>query len=192
MRLFFTGNMSCRGDASTKIVAVDLQTMAPLAGVIQLQGDITKVNRISSPHTFLHLSSCVRLIVFPALYLDPCIHGLMALWSIGIDSQRYHCTLWGRKGWSRHQWWRTRRCVRERERWIRKLSVMQCMFEYTRLWWDVCVVMRPLVYVLIYTLSSRPIMTRSIDCAVTGLHDIDEYIQAQLLLAVGNVCIYLI
>ena len=28
---------------SAKIVAVDLQTMAPIDGVIQLQGDITKV-----------------------------------------------------------------------------------------------------------------------------------------------------
>ena len=27
-----------------KIVAVDLQAMAPISGVIQIQGDITKVN----------------------------------------------------------------------------------------------------------------------------------------------------
>lgn len=34
------------GDTSdVKIVAVDLQAMAPLPGVIQLQGDITKVRR---------------------------------------------------------------------------------------------------------------------------------------------------
>ena len=31
--------------ADTKIVAVDLQAMAPIPGVIQLQGDITKVTR---------------------------------------------------------------------------------------------------------------------------------------------------
>ena len=30
--------------SSTKIVAVDLQAMAPIPGVIQLQGDITKVS----------------------------------------------------------------------------------------------------------------------------------------------------
>ena len=32
------------GKDETKIVAVDLQVMAPLPGVIQIQGDITKVN----------------------------------------------------------------------------------------------------------------------------------------------------
>ena len=31
------------GENNTKIVAVDLQAMAPLPGVIQIQGDITKV-----------------------------------------------------------------------------------------------------------------------------------------------------
>lgn len=31
------------GENQTKIVAVDLQAMAPLPGVIQIQGDITKV-----------------------------------------------------------------------------------------------------------------------------------------------------
>ena len=31
------------GENDTKIVAVDLQAMAPLPGVIQIQGDITKV-----------------------------------------------------------------------------------------------------------------------------------------------------
>ncbi len=30
-------------DSDVKIVAVDLQAMAPLPGVVQLQGDITKV-----------------------------------------------------------------------------------------------------------------------------------------------------
>ena len=32
------------GSDSAKIVAVDLQAMAPLKGVIQLQGDITQVS----------------------------------------------------------------------------------------------------------------------------------------------------
>ena len=32
-----------------KIVAVDLQAMAPLPGVTQIQGDITKVRRARSP-----------------------------------------------------------------------------------------------------------------------------------------------
>jgi tRNA (cytidine32/guanosine34-2'-O)-methyltransferase len=32
------------GENKTKIVAVDLQAMAPLPGVIQIQGDITKVS----------------------------------------------------------------------------------------------------------------------------------------------------
>ena len=31
-------------DDSVKIVAVDLQAMAPIPGVIQLQGDITQVS----------------------------------------------------------------------------------------------------------------------------------------------------
>ena len=34
--------------ARTKIVAVDLQAMAPLPGVTQLQGDITKVSTAES------------------------------------------------------------------------------------------------------------------------------------------------
>ena len=34
-------------DEDVKIVAVDLQAMAPLPGVIQIQGDITKVRFIS-------------------------------------------------------------------------------------------------------------------------------------------------
>ena len=33
------------GENDTKIVAVDLQAMAPLPGVIQIQGDITKVSK---------------------------------------------------------------------------------------------------------------------------------------------------
>ena len=33
-----------KGVEGAKIVAVDLQAMAPLPGVIQMQGDITKVN----------------------------------------------------------------------------------------------------------------------------------------------------
>ena len=32
------------GNSEVKIVAVDLQAMAPIPGVIQLQGDITKVS----------------------------------------------------------------------------------------------------------------------------------------------------
>ena len=35
-----------KGVDEAKIVAVDLQAMAPLPGVIQMQGDITKVIRI--------------------------------------------------------------------------------------------------------------------------------------------------
>lgn len=31
-------------DADTKIIAVDLQPMAPISGVVQLQGDITKLS----------------------------------------------------------------------------------------------------------------------------------------------------
>jgi len=34
-------------DEDVKIVAVDLQAMAPIAGVIQIQGDITKVTHLS-------------------------------------------------------------------------------------------------------------------------------------------------
>ena len=33
-------------DPEVKIVAVDLQQMAPLPGVIQIQGDITKVSNL--------------------------------------------------------------------------------------------------------------------------------------------------
>ena len=36
-----------RTDEQVKIVAVDLQAMAPLPGVIQIQGDITKVTNCS-------------------------------------------------------------------------------------------------------------------------------------------------
>lgn len=32
-------------NADVKVVAVDLQAMAPLDGIIQLQGDITKVSK---------------------------------------------------------------------------------------------------------------------------------------------------
>jgi len=35
-------------DEDVKIVAVDLQAMAPLPGVIQIQGDITKVRSTTS------------------------------------------------------------------------------------------------------------------------------------------------
>lgn len=40
-------DMDCavhRGQSSGQVVAVDLQAMAPLAGVIQIQGDITQVS----------------------------------------------------------------------------------------------------------------------------------------------------
>lgn len=40
--LFFRPN----NEEDVKIVAVDLQPMAPIRGVIQLQGDITKVTTI--------------------------------------------------------------------------------------------------------------------------------------------------
>ncbi len=33
-------------DVAAKIVAVDLQLMAPIPGVVQIHGDITKVNNI--------------------------------------------------------------------------------------------------------------------------------------------------
>ena len=33
--------MACRADSAPKIVAVDLQPMAPIEGVTQIQGDIT-------------------------------------------------------------------------------------------------------------------------------------------------------
>jgi len=45
--LCFVFLFRCANDAEisdVKIVAVDLQAMAPLPGVIQLQGDITKVS----------------------------------------------------------------------------------------------------------------------------------------------------
>lgn len=40
-------DMDCvvhRGQSSGQVVAVDLQAMAPLPGVIQIQGDITQVS----------------------------------------------------------------------------------------------------------------------------------------------------
>lgn len=40
-------DMNCavhRGQSSGQVVAVDLQAMAPLPGVIQIQGDITQVS----------------------------------------------------------------------------------------------------------------------------------------------------
>ncbi len=40
------------GENKTKIVAVDLQAMAPLPGVIQIQGDITKVCIKLSPYVY--------------------------------------------------------------------------------------------------------------------------------------------
>ena len=42
-------------DDEVKIVAVDLQAMAPLPGVVQIQGDITKV--------FLNCNCCTNAIV---------------------------------------------------------------------------------------------------------------------------------
>ena len=47
-RLNVTGSFNLyhrkdKNDEDVKIVAVDLQAMAPLPGVIQIQGDITKV-----------------------------------------------------------------------------------------------------------------------------------------------------
>ena len=44
-------------DLDVKIVAVDIQQMAPLPGVIQIQGDITKVSDI------FPVSSCVTMLV---------------------------------------------------------------------------------------------------------------------------------
>ena len=40
-----------KGVDGAKIVAVDLQAMAPLPGVIQMQGDITKVIKVSNNRT---------------------------------------------------------------------------------------------------------------------------------------------
>ncbi|XP_060551075.1 putative tRNA (cytidine(32)/guanosine(34)-2'-O)-methyltransferase [Ruditapes philippinarum] len=42
---------SDKTDDSVKIVAVDLQAMAPIPGVIQIQGDITKVTRHTRIYT---------------------------------------------------------------------------------------------------------------------------------------------
>ena len=41
-----------KGVEGAKIVAVDLQAMAPLPGVIQMQGDITKVIKYYKYRTF--------------------------------------------------------------------------------------------------------------------------------------------
>eukprot|EP01094_Clydonella_sp_ATCC50884_P030037 TRINITY_DN9638_c0_g1_i1.p1 TRINITY_DN9638_c0_g1~~TRINITY_DN9638_c0_g1_i1.p1 ORF type:complete len:295 (+),score=48.47 TRINITY_DN9638_c0_g1_i1:18-902(+) len=41
-RKLYGGDLGTSGDKSVKIVAVDLQDMAPLPGVVQLKGDITK------------------------------------------------------------------------------------------------------------------------------------------------------
>lgn len=50
------------GDTSdVKIVAVDLQAMAPLPGVIQLQGDITKVT------TIFYRKTSIKYPFYPAL-----------------------------------------------------------------------------------------------------------------------------
>ena len=55
-----------RGDKEeskdTKIIAVDLQAMAPIPGVVQIQGDITKVN---SKHLSLALHFCISLLLTP-------------------------------------------------------------------------------------------------------------------------------
>jgi 23S rRNA U2552 (ribose-2'-O)-methylase RlmE/FtsJ len=50
--------LACRGegehvDVDVKIVAVDIQQMAPLPGVIQIEGDITKVFPVSSSAVLL-------------------------------------------------------------------------------------------------------------------------------------------
>ncbi len=50
-----TSSESCStGDGTARIVAVDLQLMAPLPGVVQIHGDITKVGKGSSqPHLLI-------------------------------------------------------------------------------------------------------------------------------------------
>ena len=42
-RLYLEGQNSPTGAENVKLVAVDLQEMAPLPGVVQIKGDITKV-----------------------------------------------------------------------------------------------------------------------------------------------------
>jgi 23S rRNA U2552 (ribose-2'-O)-methylase RlmE/FtsJ len=50
-----------RGQGSGQVVAVDLQAMAPLPGVIQIQGDITQVSESMPTNIGVILSDCLRL-----------------------------------------------------------------------------------------------------------------------------------
>lgn len=50
------GRACSTGDGAARIVAVDLQLMAPLPGVVQIHGDITKVGKgLSKPPTYTQL-----------------------------------------------------------------------------------------------------------------------------------------
>ena len=53
--------------SDAKIVAVDLQAMAPIPGVIQLQGDITKVC------VFVCVSLCVCVCVYYCVRVCVCV-----------------------------------------------------------------------------------------------------------------------
>ena len=54
-----------KDENKTKIVAVDLQAMAPLPGVIQIQGDITKVIQLAFCHE-------IKSILFRFYWLEIC------------------------------------------------------------------------------------------------------------------------
>lgn len=57
---FFLSRNNAYDDDNVKIVAVDLQAMAPLPGVIQIQGDITKVCIL--PHLSAFLKVACKII----------------------------------------------------------------------------------------------------------------------------------
>jgi len=63
-------------DEDVKIVAVDLQAMAPLPGVIQIQGDITKVVLLAN--VFIHLYNLVMSVY---------IHCIMFAWELHVPIQ---------------------------------------------------------------------------------------------------------
>ena len=72
MPLFVIVHRGAEGEKSdAKIVAVDLQAMAPIPGVIQLQGDITKVC------VFVCVCHCV--FVFVCVTLCVCVCGWVSM-----------------------------------------------------------------------------------------------------------------
>ena len=59
-----------KGVDGAKIVAVDLQAMAPLPGVIQMQGDITKVIKGSNNRTIKTAKLYTATRVYPEYVLN--------------------------------------------------------------------------------------------------------------------------